>query len=87
MLGELRTPGAAPLPKGLSKETLDLVARTLKASDGPLSAIEAADRAGLEPRDRAPLPRAPRPARPGGARAQVRRQRAAGAPVPLEPAR
>ena len=47
MLGELRTPGAAPLPKGLSKETLDLVVRTLKASDGPLSAIEAADRAGL----------------------------------------
>jgi response regulator of citrate/malate metabolism len=47
MLGELRTPGTAPLPKGLSKETLDLVVRTLKASDGPLSAIEAADRAGL----------------------------------------
>jgi response regulator of citrate/malate metabolism len=47
MLGELRTPGATPLPKGLSKETLDLVARTLKRNDTPLSAIEAAEQAGL----------------------------------------
>jgi response regulator of citrate/malate metabolism len=46
MLGELRTPGATPLPKGLSKETLDLVARTLK-DGGTQSAIEVADAAGL----------------------------------------
>jgi response regulator of citrate/malate metabolism len=47
MLGELRTPGATPLPKGLSKETLDLVARTLKRNDTPLSAVETAEQAGL----------------------------------------
>ena len=47
MLGELRTPGATPLPKGLSKETLDLVARTLKGNDTPLSAVETAEQAGL----------------------------------------
>jgi response regulator of citrate/malate metabolism len=46
MLGELRTPGAAPLPKGLSKETLELVVRTLKDA-GTQSAVEVADRAGL----------------------------------------
>ena len=33
MLGELRTPGATPLPKGLSRETLELVAKTLKESE------------------------------------------------------
>lgn len=47
MLGELRTPGAMPLPKGLSRETLDLVARTLKDADAPLGAVEAAEIAGL----------------------------------------
>ena len=47
MLGELRTPGATPLPKGLSRETLDLVAKTLKESDTPLGAVEVAERAGL----------------------------------------
>jgi response regulator of citrate/malate metabolism len=47
MLGELRTPGATPLPKGLSRETLDLVAKTLKEADAPLGAVEVADRAGL----------------------------------------
>jgi response regulator of citrate/malate metabolism len=47
MLGELRTPGAMPLPKGLSKETLDLVARTLKDADTPLGAAETAEQAGL----------------------------------------
>jgi two-component system CitB family response regulator len=47
MLGELRTPGATPLPKGLSKETLELVARTLKAADTPLGAVETAEIAGL----------------------------------------
>jgi response regulator of citrate/malate metabolism len=47
MLGELRTPGATPLPKGLSKETLELVATTLKRHEAPLSAAEAAERAGL----------------------------------------
>jgi response regulator of citrate/malate metabolism len=46
MLSELRTPGAAPLPKGLSKETLELVVRTLKDA-GTQSAVEVADRAGL----------------------------------------
>jgi len=47
MLGELRTPGAAPLPKGLSKETLELVVRTLKHADAPQGAVEVADVAGL----------------------------------------
>jgi response regulator of citrate/malate metabolism len=47
MLGELRTPGATPLPKGLSKETLDLVARTLKQADAPIPAVEVAEEAGL----------------------------------------
>jgi response regulator of citrate/malate metabolism len=47
MLGELRTPGAAPLPKGLSKETLELVVRTLRDADVAQSAVEVADRAGL----------------------------------------
>ena len=47
MLGELRTPGAMPLPKGLSKETLDLVARTLKQATNAMSAVEAAEQAGL----------------------------------------
>ncbi|MDA0163493.1 response regulator [Solirubrobacter ginsenosidimutans] len=47
ILGELRTPGALPLPKGLSKETLELVARTLKAADTPLGAVETAEIAGL----------------------------------------
>jgi response regulator of citrate/malate metabolism len=47
MLGELRTPGATPLPKGLSRETLELVARTLKAASEPCSAAETAELAGL----------------------------------------
>jgi response regulator of citrate/malate metabolism len=47
MLGELRTPGSAPLPKGLSKETLDLVARTLKLAPEALGAAETAEEAGL----------------------------------------
>jgi response regulator of citrate/malate metabolism len=47
MLGELRAPGATPLPKGLSKETLELVARTLKAASEPCSAAETAAKAGL----------------------------------------
>ena len=47
MLGELRTPSAMPLPKGLSKETLDLVARTLKEAATPLGAAETAEAAGL----------------------------------------
>ena len=47
MLGELRSPGAIALPKGLSKETLDLVARTLKRATTPLGAAETAQRAGL----------------------------------------
>ena len=33
MLGELRAPGATPLPKGLAKETLELVAKTLKHNE------------------------------------------------------
>ena len=47
LLGELRAPGATPLPKGLSKETLELVARTLKQAESPRSAAETAERAGL----------------------------------------
>ncbi len=47
MLGELRAPGATPLPKGLSKETLELVARTLKSASEPCSAAEVAEQAGL----------------------------------------
>jgi len=47
MLGELRTPGSIALPKGLSKETLDLVARTLKDASAPLGAVETAEQAGL----------------------------------------
>ena len=47
MLGELRSPGAIALPKGLSKETLELVARTLKQATTPLGAAETAQQAGL----------------------------------------
>jgi response regulator of citrate/malate metabolism len=47
MLSELRAPGAMPLPKGLSKETLELVAKTLKLSDTATSAAEVAEQAGL----------------------------------------
>src|SRR4051794_9038031 len=47
MLGELRSSSALPLPKGLSRETLDLVARTLQATETPLGAAEVAERAGL----------------------------------------
>jgi response regulator of citrate/malate metabolism len=47
MLGELRTPGAVALPKGLSRETLELVVKTLKEARSPLGAVEVADRAGL----------------------------------------
>jgi response regulator of citrate/malate metabolism len=47
MLGELRSPSATPLPKGLSKETLELVARTLKDANTPLGAVETAEQAGL----------------------------------------
>jgi two-component system CitB family response regulator len=35
------------LPKGLSKETLDLVVRTLREATAALGAVEVADRAGL----------------------------------------
>ena len=47
MLGELRSSTAIPLPKGLSRETLDLVARTLRDTDAALGAAETADAAGL----------------------------------------
>jgi response regulator of citrate/malate metabolism len=47
MLGELRSSSAIPLPKGLSRETLDLVARTLQEAEQPLGAAETADAAGL----------------------------------------
>jgi response regulator of citrate/malate metabolism len=47
LLGELRSSTALPLPKGLSRETLELVARTLRAADQPLGAAETADAAGL----------------------------------------
>jgi response regulator of citrate/malate metabolism len=45
MLGELRS-SSAMLPKGLSKETLELVSRTLKDA-GELGAAEVAEQAGL----------------------------------------
>jgi response regulator of citrate/malate metabolism len=47
MLAELRSSSAIPLPKGLSRETLTLVARTLRESDEPLGAVEVAELAGL----------------------------------------
>jgi response regulator of citrate/malate metabolism len=47
MLGELRSSSALPLPKGLSRETLDLVARTLRDTDAALGAAETAEAAGL----------------------------------------
>ena len=47
MLSELRAPAATPLPKGLSKETLELVARTLKQAGSSLGAAETAAKAGL----------------------------------------
>jgi response regulator of citrate/malate metabolism len=47
MLGELRSSSALPLPKGLSKETLGLVARTLKQAGSALGAAETAEAAGL----------------------------------------
>jgi response regulator of citrate/malate metabolism len=46
MLGELRSSSAVALPKGLSKETLELVSRTLKDA-GELGAAELAEQAGL----------------------------------------
>ncbi len=47
MLSELRAPAATPLPKGLSKETLELVARTLKQAGSSVGAAETAAKAGL----------------------------------------
>jgi response regulator of citrate/malate metabolism len=47
MLGELRSSSAIPRPKGLSRETLDLVARTLRETTDPLGAAEVAERAAL----------------------------------------
>jgi response regulator of citrate/malate metabolism len=47
LLAVLRGSTAAPLPKGLSAETLELIARTLRAADGELGATEAAERAGI----------------------------------------
>ena len=44
--GAVRTPTPAELPKGLSRETAELVRRSLSA-DEPLSATECADRVGL----------------------------------------
>ena len=47
MLGELRSSNAIPLPKGLSRGTLELVARTLKDADAALGATETAEQSGL----------------------------------------
>jgi response regulator of citrate/malate metabolism len=47
MLGELRSSHALPLPKGLSRETLELVKRTLQSGESALGAAEVADAAGL----------------------------------------
>ena len=46
MLSELRSSSALPLPKGLSKETLDLVKRTLQGAQSAVGAAEVADAAG-----------------------------------------
>lgn len=40
-------PGAAPVPKGLSPESADLVRRVLRDAEGDLSAAECAERSGL----------------------------------------
>jgi len=47
MLGELRSSSAIPLPKGLSRETLELVERTLRDAAEPPGAVEVAEAAGL----------------------------------------
>lgn len=47
LLAVLRGSSTAPLPKGLSAETLELIAGTLRAADGELGATEAAERAGI----------------------------------------
>ena len=60
MLGELRTPGATPLPKGLSQgDARPRGADAQERATTPLSAVETAEQAGPEPRHRPPLPRAP----------------------------
>ena len=84
MLGELRAPGATPLPKGLCKETLELVART---PQGRRTAARARPRspssAGLSRvTARRYLEHLVQP-QPGRARAALRRLRPPGAPVPL----
>ena len=60
MLGELRSSSALPLPKGLSKETLDLVAHDAPGAQSAVGAAEVADAAGRSPGDRPTLSRAPR---------------------------
>lgn len=47
LLGGLRGSPAPTLPKGLSRPTYDLVARTLQATDGERSAVEVADACGI----------------------------------------
>ena len=47
MLGALRSSSAIPLPKGLSRETLALVARTLREAGDAIGAAELAEHAGL----------------------------------------
>ncbi|AZC13641.1 MULTISPECIES: response regulator [unclassified Microbacterium] len=46
LLGALRPPAMTALPKGLSAESLERVARAVR-HDGPLSAVEAAEQTGL----------------------------------------
>lgn len=47
LLGILRTsPGSAPLPKGMSADTLRLVTEALRSAEGGLSASQAASRVG-----------------------------------------
>jgi response regulator of citrate/malate metabolism len=46
LIGLLRTSGDAPLPKGMSAETLRLVTDLLRGDERPLSASEIADSAG-----------------------------------------
>ena len=86
MLGELRAPGATPLPKGLSQG--DARARGEDArsdDDGALGAAEVGRAGRAEPRHRPPLSRPPDADPAGRARAALRRLGPAGAPVPLDP--
>ena len=79
--GAARGPTPAELPKGLSRETAELVRRALSA-DEPLSATECAGPGRAVPGQRPPLPGLPGGDRRGPGAAQVRPHRPPGAPLP-----